>query len=65
MKIRERKGPSQGVIQHTDSHERGPCASKFEDRSSRIRQQFYRLGNSAKTTDIPMSGPVVKKNTSH
>ena len=33
MKIRDRKGPSQGVIQHIGSHERGPYAPKFEDKS--------------------------------
>ena len=33
MKIRERKDPSQGVIQNTGSHERSPHAPKFEDRS--------------------------------
>ena len=31
--IRERKAPSQGVIQYTGSHERGPYAQNFEDRS--------------------------------
>ena len=33
MKIRERTGPSQGVIQRTDSHERSPYAPKSEDGS--------------------------------
>ena len=32
MKIRERRGPSQGVIQRSDPHERRPCAPKIEDR---------------------------------
>ena len=32
MKIRERKGPSQGVTQRSDPHERSPYAPKFEDR---------------------------------
>ena len=30
---RERKGPSQGVIQKCEPHERNPCARKFEDRT--------------------------------
>ena len=33
VKIRERKGSSQGVIQHSEPHERSPCAPKFEDRA--------------------------------
>ena len=33
VKHRKRKGPSQGVIQHTGSHERGLFAPKVEDRS--------------------------------
>ena len=33
MKILKRKSPSQGVIQHTGSHDRAPCAPKFEDGS--------------------------------
>ena len=32
MKIRERKGPSQGVFQHTGPHERSLNAPKFEGR---------------------------------
>ena len=28
-----KKGPSQGITQHSDPHERGPYAPKFEDRS--------------------------------
>ena len=33
MKIRERKGPSPGVIQKCEPHERNPCAPKFEERT--------------------------------
>ena len=33
IKIRERKGPSRGIIQKCEPHERSPCAPKFEDRS--------------------------------
>ena len=33
------------------------------DLESRIRQQFCRLESSAKTTDIPLSGPAVKSHT--
>ena len=33
IKIRERKGPSLGVLQPTLPHERSPYAPKFEDRS--------------------------------
>ena len=32
-KIRRRKGPSRGVIQKCEPHERNPCASKFEERT--------------------------------
>ena len=35
VKNRERKGPSQGVTQHSDPHERSPCAPTFEDRSEK------------------------------
>ena len=31
--IRERKGPSRGVIQKGEPHERNPCAPKFEERT--------------------------------
>ena len=33
MKIRERKGPSQGVTQRSDPHERSPYAPRFDHRS--------------------------------
>ena len=33
MKIRERKGPSQGIIQKWEPHGRGLCAPKFGERS--------------------------------
>ena len=33
QKSLERKGPSQGVIQHFEPYERSPYALKFEDRS--------------------------------
>ena len=33
QKIREREGPSLGVIQKCESHERNPCASRFEERT--------------------------------
>ena len=33
IKIRERKGPSRGIIQKCAPHERSPCSPKFEDRS--------------------------------
>ena len=33
IKIRGGKGPSQGVIQKCEPHERSPCAPKFEERS--------------------------------
>ena len=32
IKIRERKGPSRSIIQKCASHERSPCAPKFEER---------------------------------
>ena len=33
MKNRERKGPSRGVIQKCEPHERNPCANKFAERT--------------------------------
>ena len=33
IKIRERKGPSRGLIPKCAPHERSPCAPKFEERS--------------------------------
>ena len=33
QKIRERKGPSRGIIQKCEPHERSPCAPKFGERS--------------------------------
>ena len=33
IKIRERKGPSRGIIQKCAPHERSPCAPKFGERS--------------------------------
>ena len=32
-KNRERKGPSRGIIQKCEPHERSPCAPRFEERS--------------------------------
>ena len=33
-KIRKRKGPSQGIIQKCEPHERSPCAPKLGERSN-------------------------------
>ena len=33
IRIRETKGPSLGIIQKGDTHERNPCAPKFEERT--------------------------------
>ena len=33
IKFRERKGPSQGVIQKCEPQERNPCAPRLEDRT--------------------------------
>ena len=33
IQIRERKGPSRGVIQKGEPHERNPCAPTFEERT--------------------------------
>ena len=33
IELRERKGPSRGVIQKCEPHERNPCASRFEERT--------------------------------
>ena len=65
IKIRERKGPSRGIIQVCPLHERSPCSTKFEERShGEILQQercarraawdsaknIYKLKNSEKAT---------------
>ena len=42
VKNRERKGPSQGVTQHSNPHERSPHAPKFEDRSEEETMQQER-----------------------
>ena len=43
VQIRERKGPSRGVIQTGEPHERNPCAPKFEERTPEetSRQEEY------------------------
>ena len=33
MRIPERKGPSRGIIQKCEPHERNPCAPRYEDRT--------------------------------
>ena len=59
MKTRERKGPSQSVIQHTGSHERSPYAPKFEDRSeeetlkTRTMRLQRRVGNMQRVLSQP------------
>ena len=51
INFRERKRPSQGMIQHTGFHARYPSAPKFEDRSeeenfeTRARRPQRRLGS--------------------
>ena len=42
VKIRERKGPSQGVMQKCEPHERKPCAPKFEERTQEETLQHER-----------------------
>ena len=59
-KFLERKGASQGVIQHSDPRERGPCAPKFEDRSeeetlTRMRPQKG-VGNGKKYPQAQWKG---------
>ena len=38
-KNRERKGPSSGIIQKREPHERNPCAPSFEERSREVTLQ--------------------------
>ena len=33
IRIRDRKGPSRGIIQDGEPHERNPCAPRFEERT--------------------------------
>ena len=42
LKIRERKGPSLGIIQKCVPHERSPCAPKFAERSQKDTLQRER-----------------------
>ena len=44
MKIRERKGPSLGVIQTSYLHERSPCAPKVDDSSRGETSRQERAG---------------------
>ena len=41
-KNRERKGPSQGMVQKCEPQERNPCASQFEDRT--LKETLQRVG---------------------
>ena len=65
IKIRERKGPSRGIIQKCAPHERSPYAPKFDERSHEetlhqegcarrvawnLAKNIYKLKNSDKTT---------------
>ena len=65
IKIRERKGPSRGIIQKCAPHERSLCEPKFEERSHEetlhqercarkaawdLAENFYEFKNSDKTT---------------
>ena len=66
IKIRERQGPSQGIIQKCEPHERGPGVAKFGERShEEMRPQssmgfgenIYKLKNADKATFILLSEP--------
>ena len=47
IKIRERKGPSRGMIQKCELHERSPYAPKFEERSQEENLQQERCARGA------------------
>ena len=59
IKIRERKGPSRGIIRKCEPHERNPCVPRFEERSqeetsrqesgARQAKNMYKLKNKDKT----------------
>ena len=51
MKIRERKGPSRGIIQKREPHERSPCAPGFAKRSQDETSEQERCARRAKNTD--------------
>ena len=63
------QNPNNGYCSHWEKckqMKKQQCSStiwiySWQHRSSKIRQQFHRWGNSAKTTDISVSGPVVQK----
>ena len=65
IKIHERKGPSRGVIQKCEPHERNPCAPRFEERTQEetlhqerwahrvawnLAKNVYKLKNTDKAT---------------
>ena len=43
IRIRDRKGPSRGVIQAGEPHERNPCATRFEERTPEETSRQGRL----------------------
>ena len=46
IQIPERKGPSRGVIQKCEPHERNPCAPKFAERTQDDAPRKMRLQSS-------------------
>ena len=80
MYIRERKGPSRGIIQKCAPHERSLCAPKFEERSHEetlhqegcarkaawdLAKHIYKLKNADKATfDWPIEARVMLAPTS-
>ena len=59
IRIRERKGPSRGVFQKGDTHERSPCVLEFEERTpeeTSRREDFARNAASDLVKNISKAG---------
>ena len=74
IKIRERKGPSRGIVQKCEPHERSPCAPKFERPQSSmgfVEKKKYKLKNANKATFFTpvearvMPAPITSKRNAH
>ena len=64
IRIRETKGPSLGIIQKSDTHERNPCAPRFEERTpeetSRQEDCARIAARNLAKTNFTSSKPMIK-----
>ena len=69
VQFQERKGPSRGVIQKGEPHERNPCAPKFEERTleeTSRQEEYARKAPRTKATFyslVEMKAPVLVSKT--